>query len=78
MKGRPQASCSGESCLIESTGCVFEAASLHLCVCWGGGRGGGVLWFTPSPDPTHLGACSIGSALYVLECRFMFPMVVYK
>jgi hypothetical protein len=53
------ASCSGESCLTKSPVHGFEEASPHLCV---GGWVGGAQ-FIPSPDPTHVGACAVGSAL---------------
>jgi len=53
-----QAWCSGESCLTESPGRGFEAASPQIL------RGKGLSWFIPSPDPTHVGASGTGSALY--------------
>ena len=50
--------CSGESCLTESPGRGFEAASPQIL------RGKGLSRFIPSPDPTHVGASGTGSALY--------------
>ena len=52
-----QAWCSGESCLTESPGHGFEAASPQIL------RGEGLPWFFPSPDPTHVAASGTGSAL---------------
>jgi len=51
-----QAWCSGESCLTESPGRGFEAASPQIL------RGKGLSRFIPSPDPTHVGASGTGSA----------------
>jgi len=56
-----QAWCSGESCLTESLGRGFEAASPQIL--WGEG----LPRFFPSPDPTHVGASSTGSALFFLQ-----------
>ena len=52
-----QAWCSGESCLTESLGRGFEAASPQIL------RGEGLPRFFPSPDPPHVGASGTGSAL---------------
>ena len=52
-----QAWCSGESYLTESPGRGFEAASPQIL------RGEGLPRFSPSPDPTHVGASGTGSAL---------------
>ena len=52
-----QAWCSGESYLTESPGRRFEAASPQIL------RGEGLPRFFLSPDPTHMGASSTGSAL---------------
>jgi len=52
-----QAWCSGESCLTESPGRGFEAASLQIL--WGKG----LSRFIPSSDPTYVGASGTGSAL---------------
>jgi len=54
-----QAWCSGESCLTESPGHRFEAASLQIL------RGEGLPRFFPSPDPTHVGASGSGSAPFI-------------
>ena len=51
-----QAWCSGESCLTESPGHGFEAASPQIL------QGEGLPRFFPSPDPTHVGASGTGSA----------------
>jgi hypothetical protein len=53
-----QAWYSGESCLTESPGHGFEAASPQIL------RGEGLPRFFPSPDPTHVGASGTGSALF--------------
>jgi len=53
-----EAWCSGESCFTESPGRGFEAASPRIL------RGEGLPRFFPSPDPTHVGASGIGSALF--------------
>ena len=53
-----QAWCSGESCLTESPGRGFEAASPQIL--WGKG----LSRFIPSPDPTHVEASGTGSALF--------------
>ena len=50
--------CSGESCLIESPGCGFEAASPQIL------QGEGLPRFSPSLDPTHVGASGTGSVLF--------------
>jgi len=51
-----QAWCSGESCLTESPGRGFEAASPQIL------RGKDLSRFIPSPNPTHVGAFGTGSA----------------
>ena len=51
--------CSGESCLTESSGRGFEAASPQIL------RGKGLPRFFPSPDPTRVGASGTGSALNI-------------
>ena len=51
-----QAWCSGESCLTESPGRGFEAASPQIL------RGKGLSRFILPPDPTHVGASGTGSA----------------
>ena len=51
-----QAWYSGESCLTESPGRGFEAASTQIL--WEEG----LPRFFPSPDPTHVGASGTGSA----------------
>ena len=53
-----QAWCSGESCLTESPGRGFEAASPQIL------RGEGLPRFFPYPDPTHVGAFGTGSTLF--------------
>jgi hypothetical protein len=50
-----QSWCSCESCLTESPGRGFEAASPHL-------RGEGLHRFIPFLDPTHVGASGTKSA----------------
>ena len=56
-----QAWCSGESCLTESPGRGFEAASPQIL------RGEGLPRFFPSLDPTHVGASGTGSALFFVK-----------
>jgi len=53
-----QAWCSGESCLTESSGRGFEAASPQIL------RGEGLPRFFSSSYPTHVGASGTGSALF--------------
>jgi hypothetical protein len=54
------ARCSGESCLNESPGRGFEAASLHL-------RRGGLPRFILSLDPTRVRASGTRSAIFIYE-----------
>jgi len=63
-----QAWCSGESCLTQSPGCGFEAASPQIL------RGKGLSRFIPSLDPTHVGASGTGSALflYMLSHEYIY------
>jgi len=56
-QNKNEAWCSGESYLTESPGRRFEAASQQIL------RGEGLPRFFLSPDPTHMGASSTGSAL---------------
>ena len=67
-----QAWCSGESCLTESPGHGFEAASPQIL--WGKG----LPRFFPSPDPTHVGASGIGSALFYKKIASTFYNVMHK
>ena len=53
--------CSGESCLIESPGRGFKAASPQIL------RGEGLPRFFSFPDPTHVGASGTGSALFFIH-----------
>ena len=50
LSNEGQAWCSGESCLTESPGCGFEAASPQIL------RGEGLPRFFPSPDPHSCGS----------------------
>ena len=56
-----QAWCSGESCLTESLGHGFEAASPQIL------QRGGLPRFFPSLDPNHVGASSTRSAPFMKE-----------
>jgi hypothetical protein len=47
---------------LRSPGHGFEAASPQIL------RGEGLPRFFPSPDPTHMGASSTGSALFLKRC----------
>jgi hypothetical protein len=72
---------NGESCLTESPGHGFEAASLHL-------RRKGLPWFIPFIDPTHAGASSTASTPFYLvnfnfcSCNFLVAIMeqdeIYK
>jgi len=64
-----QAWCSGESCLTESPGRGFEAASPQIL------RGEGLPRFFPSPDPTHVGAFGTGSALFFIALLILYYLV---
>ena len=57
-----QAWCNGESCLTESPGHGFEAASPQIL------RGEGLPRFFPSLDPAHVGASGTRSALMHRHC----------
>ena len=67
--------CSGESCLIESPGRGFKAASPQIL------RGEGLPRFSPSLDATHVGASGTGSALlyfshYIYTAMFSFSNMI--
>ena len=61
-----QAWCSGESCLTESPGRGFEAASPQIL------GGEGLPRVFPSPDPNYVGASGTGSAQWSNIISYIF------